>query len=144
MIAKTVRQRLQHGTPPRDDITFILHTNSKAVTETSIPAALARANGHLAAYNIVSLEDAAAQSRTTARFSFVLLSSFGLLGLLLAAVGLYGLLSLQVARREREFGIRSGLGATAAELIHLVAKQGARLLAAGFVAGGIATWAIFV
>ena len=143
MIAKPVGQMLQHGTAPLDDITFVLHTNSKAVTETSIRAALARADGHLAAYNIVSLEDAAAQSRTTERFIFVLLSSFGLLGLLLAAVGLYGLLSLQVARRQREFGIRSAFGATAAQLIHLVAKQGARLLAAGFVAGGIATWAIF-
>ena len=107
------------------------------------PLLQGRANGHLAAYNIVSLEDAAAQSRTTERFIFVLLSSFGLLGLLLAAVGLYGLLSLQVARREREFGIRSALGATAAQIIHLVAKQGARLLAAGFVAGAITTWAIF-
>src|SRR5207244_7384200 len=105
--AKPLRQILQHGTAPLDDITFVLHTNSKAVTETSIRAALARADGHLAAYNIVSLQDAAAQSRTTERFIFVLLSSFGLLGLLLAAVGLYGLLSLQVARREREFGIRS-------------------------------------
>ena len=143
MIAKPVGQMLQHGTAPLDDITFVLHTNSKAVTETSVHAALARANGHLAAYNIVSLEDAAAQSRTTERFIFVLLSSFGLLGLLLAAVGLYGLLSLQVARREREFGIRSALGATAAQLIHLVAKQGARLLAAGFAAGAITTWAIF-
>jgi ABC-type antimicrobial peptide transport system permease subunit len=73
----------------------------------------------------------------------VLVSSFGFLGLILAAVGLYGLLSLQVARREREFGIRSALGATAAQLIHLVAKQGARLLAIGFTAGALATWGVF-
>jgi len=72
----------------------------------------------------------------------VLVSSFGVLGLVLAAVGLYGLLSSQVARREREFGIRSALGATARQLIQLVARQGANLLALGFLAGGITTWIV--
>jgi putative ABC transport system permease protein len=143
MIAKPVAQMLAYATAPLDDITFVLHTNGKPLTEASIRTALARADTHLAAYNVISLQDAAAQSRTTERFIFVLMSSFGLLGLLLAAVGLYGLLSLQVARRQREFGIRSAFGATAAQLIQLVAKQGARLLAAGFVAGALTTWAIF-
>jgi len=67
----------------------------------------------------------------TERFIFVLVSLFGVLGLVLAAVGLYGLLSLNVARREREFGIRSALGATAAQLVALVTRQGATLLATG-------------
>jgi len=92
---------------------------------------------------LLSLREAAAQSRTTERFIFVLVSSFGFLGLILAAVGLYGLLSLQVARREREFGIRSALGATAAQIIQLVAQQGARLLAVGFTAGALVTWGVF-
>jgi len=143
MIARPLIQMLEQGTAPLDDITFVVHASSKAVSEASIRTALARADVHLAVYNTVSLEDAAAQSRTTERFIFVLLSAFGLLGLLLAAVGLYGLLSLQVARRQREFGIRSAFGATAAQLIQLVAKQGARLLVAGFVAGALTTWAIF-
>jgi len=143
MIAKPMAQMLVHATAPLDDITFVLHTNGRTLNEAAIRAALARANPHLAAYGIISLQEAAAQSRTTERFIFILLSSFGLLGLVLAAVGLYGLLSLQVARRQREFGIRSAFGATAAQLVQLVAKQGGRLLAAGFVAGGVATWAIF-
>ncbi len=136
-------QMLVHATAPLDDITFVLHTSGKTLNEAAIRGALSRANPHLAAYSIISLDAAAAQSRTTERFIFILLSSFGLLGLFLAAVGLYGLLSLQVARRQREFGIRSAFGATAAQLIQLVAKQGARLLAAGFVAGALTTWAIF-
>ena len=53
---------------------------------------------------------------------------------------LYGLLALQVARREREFGIRSALGATARQIIQLVARQGATLLALGFTAGALATY----
>ena len=61
---------------------------------------------------------------------------------MLAAVGLYGLLALQVARREREFGIRSALGATARQIIQLVAQQGAALLLLGFTAGALATYGV--
>src|SRR5262249_60846636 len=106
-----------------DDITFVLHIDGHSVNESTIRAALARANANLAAYNFLSLQHAATRSRTTERFIFVLVSSFGLVGLVLAAVGLYGLLALQVARREREFGIRTPRGATRRRIIHLVAAQ---------------------
>lgn len=142
MIARPLAQMLVHATTSLEDITFVLHTDGRAVTEPTIRAALARANPNLAAYNFLSLEDAAARSRTTERFIFVLVSSFGFVGLLLAAVGLYGLLALQVARREREFGIRSALGATARQIIQLVARQGATLLCLGFTAGALATYAV--
>jgi putative ABC transport system permease protein len=142
MIARPVAQMLVHATTQLDDITFILHTNSRSVNESAIRAALARVNANLAAYNFVSLEDAAALSRTTERFIFVLVSSFGFVGLVLAAVGLYGLLALQVARREREFGIRSALGATACKIIQLVVRQGATLLSLGFTAGALATYVV--
>ena len=66
--------------------------------------------------------------------------ALGALGLVLASIGVYGLLTLQVTRRTREFGVRVALGATAAALIRLVAAQGVRLLAFGFFAGGIASW----
>ena len=142
MIARPLAQMLVHATTPLDDITFVLHMNGLSVNEPTIRAALARANANLAAYNFLSLEDAAARSRTTERFIFVLVSSFGVVGLVLAAVGLYGLLALQVARREREFGIRSALGATARQIIQLVARQGATLLSLGFSAGALATYGV--
>ena len=142
MIARPLAQMLVHATTPLEDITFILHTDGRAMTEPTIRAALARANPNLAAYNFLLLEDAAARSRTTERFIFVLVSSFGIVGLVLAAVGLYGLLALQVARREREFGIRSALGATARQIIQLVAEQGAVLLSLGFTVGALATYGV--
>ena len=142
MIARPLPQILVHATTPLDDITFVLHTDGRSVNEPTIRAALARANANLAAYNFLWLQDAAARSHTTERFIFVLVSSFGLVGLVLAAVGLYGLLALQVARREREFGIRSALGATARQIIQLVAQQGAALLLLGFTAGGLATYGV--
>src|SRR5438034_4026780 len=142
MIARPLAQMLVHATTSLDDITFVLHTDGRSVNEPTIRAALARANANLAAYNFLSLQDAATRSRTTERFIFVLVSSFGLVGLVLAAVGLYGLLALQVARREREFGIRSALGATARQIIKLVAQQGAALLLLGFIAGALATYGV--
>ena len=141
-IARPLAQMLVHATTQLEDITFVLHTDGRSVNEATIRAALARSNPNLAAYNFLWLEDAAARSRTTERFIFVLVSSFGLVGLVLAAVGLYGLLALQVARREREFGIRSALGATARQIIHLVARQGATLLSLGFCAGALATYGV--
>src|SRR5437764_375107 len=142
MIARPLAQMLVLATTQLDDITFVLHANSRAVNESTLRTALARANPNLAAYNFLSLEDATARSRTTERFIFVLVSAFGVLGLVLAVVGLYGLLSLQVARREREFGIRSALGATARQIIQLVARQGASLLSLGFTAGALATYGV--
>ena len=142
MIARPFAQMLVHATAHPEDITFVLHAEGRAVNEATIRAALARANANLAAYNFVSLQDAARRSRTTERFIFVLVSSFGLVGLVLAAVGLYGLLALQVTRREREFGIRSALGATARQIIQLVARQGAVLLSLGFTAGAVATYGV--
>ena len=102
-------QMLVHATAPLDDITLVLHTSGRPISESTIRETLARADGPLTSYNLVSLAEAAAQSRTTERFTFALVSAFGFLGLVLSAIGLYGLLSLQVARRERESGIRSAL-----------------------------------
>jgi len=142
MIARPLAQMLVRSTAPLEDITFIVQTDSRSVSESVARATLARANTSLAAYNFVWLSDAAARSRTTERFVFLLVSSFAAVGVVLAGIGLYGALALQVSRREREFGIRSALGATARHIIEQVARQGAFLLGLGLAAGGLATFGI--
>jgi len=125
-----------------DEMTFVIESVGEAKPiEASLRNALARVDNRLAVYKITSLDQAAAESWVTERFLFVLVSLFGALGLVLASIGVYGLLALQVTRRTREFGIRLALGSTAQALIRLVAAQGVRLLALGFLAGGIAAWA---
>ena len=125
-----------------DEMTYVVESAGEPKSlEGSLRTALTRADPRLAAYAMISLEAAAAETWVTERFLFVLVALFGVLGLLLACIGVYGLLALQVARRTREFGVRFALGATASAIIRLVASQGARLLAVGFLAGGIAAWA---
>jgi predicted permease len=69
------------------------------------------------------------------RFSAVLLAGFSLVSLLLAAIGIYGVLAYSVTERTREIGVRVALGAEPSRILSLVLATGARLVLAGTVAG---------
>ncbi|MGA3087114.1 MAG: ABC transporter permease [Terriglobales bacterium] len=84
---------------------------------------------------IKSLDDQVNDSVATERFQAMLLSSFGAAALLLAVLGVYGVLAYSVSLREQEFGIRVALGSDKARLIQLVMRQAAIPVVAGILAG---------
>jgi len=76
------------------------------------------------------------------RMAAALLPGFGMLALLLAALGLYGVLSFSVSRRTREIGVRMALGANAVSVIRLVIRDGLRLVTGGVLAGIVGALAL--
>ncbi len=89
----------------------------------------------LAVSDIASMEEVQSSSVDGRRFTSILMGVFGGLGLLLAMVGVYGILSYMVARRTAEMGIRMALGAGRRDLLTLVVRQGTQLAAWGVLAG---------
>jgi len=81
------------------------------------------------------MDDAVLESISLPRFRTILMTGFGTAALLLAAVGLYGLLSYAVTLRTREIGIRLALGAGWREILALVLREGAALVSVGMVLG---------
>ena len=82
-----------------------------------------------------TVDDIVSESLSIDRFSVVLFASFGVLGLLLAAVGIYGVMAFAVAQRTHEFGVRMALGAQRSRVISLVLREGTILAVCGTVIG---------
>jgi len=95
-----------------------------------------------AAYDLQTMEQRVADSLGPRRFAVTLLGTFAVIALLLAALGLYGIISYSVALRRQEIGIRMALGARRQEVLSMVVGQGLRLLAAGVAAGLVVAFAL--
>lgn len=89
-----------------------------------------------------TVDEIIGESLAIDRFSVVLFASFGALGLLLAAVGIYGVMSFGVVQRTNEFGIRLALGAQRSRVIALVLKEGTVLALIGGVIGLIGAYLV--
>jgi predicted permease len=115
-----------------------LHVRSK-VDPSAIAAAIRNETQslekNLPIGNPERMSERVANSLYAARMGAILLAVFGGLALLLAAIGLYGVMSFAVARRTRELGIRVALGAQAGDVFRLVLRQGMTLVVAGLVVG---------
>jgi predicted permease len=90
---------------------------------------------NLPAQDLQPLSETTGLATWSARTGAVALSFFGLIGLTLAGVGIYGVMSYSVARRTREMGLRMALGAQARDVMKLVVKQGLRLTLIGTIIG---------
>ena len=106
----------------------------------TIRTALHSLDPNLAAGNIQTMGDLESEASAPRRFQTSLLTVFAAIALFLALVGLYGLMAYSVSRRTREVGIRMALGAQRTDVMLLVLRKAALLLALGLVSGLVASW----
>lgn len=92
--------------------------------------------------DIRTVEELMDNSRTQPRFAMFLLSIFSATALVLAVVGIYGVLAYSVAQRRQELGVRMALGASKSDILKLVVRQGVQLTAVGVLVGLIAAAAL--
>lgn len=121
---------------PWGDMNLLVRT---AVTPQSIVAVvrsqIAMVDADQPITNIQTVDEIMNNSRSQPRFTMMLLSAFSATALVLAVIGIYGVLSYSVAQRRQEFGIRMALGAEQADILGLVVRQGLMLAIAGIALG---------
>ena len=93
-------------------------------------------------YDVKTMEERLALTLEARRFAVVLLSIFGALALLLASIGLYGVLAFAVSQRTREIGIHIALGARARDVLVMVITQGMSLVLVGIGFGMLGAYAL--
>jgi putative ABC transport system permease protein len=89
---------------------------------------------------VTTMDELFARRTALRRLNMLLLGLFGFLSLVMAGVGLYGLLAYLVTQRTREIGVRMALGATRSTVIGMVLVQTSKLVAIGLATGGVGAW----
>jgi predicted permease len=112
-----------------------------AIMAGEIRSALKTTDPDVTFSDIRTMGDLVSIASARRRFQTSLLTAFALIALLLALVGLYGLMAFSVNRRTREVGIRMALGAPRLDVLYLILKNAASLVGAGLVVGVASAWA---
>ncbi|HJQ41186.1 MAG TPA: ADOP family duplicated permease [Thermoanaerobaculia bacterium] len=125
---------------PLTDISVTVRTTDLASLQRAFPTIVHALDRNLPAGAFTTLDEQIASRLGQPRFTAVLISFFGAIALLLAMTGVFGLLTENVLQQTRALGIRMAFGARGRDLFRLIVREGLALLAAGAVAGAVASW----
>jgi len=118
-------------------MSWIVRTKSAQVDVATPARRIFMDNAHTPLLSVEPLDQVISASLAQQRFSMILLSSFGIISLVLGAAGLYGVLSFAVARQTKEIGLRMAVGAERGDIVRMVLRDAAKLILMGLVFGVI-------
>ncbi len=126
--------------PPEDgDLSLVVRTSGNpSALAPLVRTAIHEQDPQAPVDEIATLQDLVSQSVATPRLYMTVLATFAAFALIIAAVGLFGVLSYTVAQRSREIGVRSALGAQVRDIVGLVVRQSIGIALVGLAAGMIA------
>ncbi len=123
--------------------TFVVKSSlSTALLTRAIGDQLTGLDKNIPVYDDASMEDLLARTLSQRRFVAALVGGFGLLALVLAGIGIYGVMAYHVGQRTNEIGIRMALGATPNSILGMVANDGVRVAIAGSIVGAALAFAM--
>jgi len=128
--------------PPTNPFIVIRTTADPAALAATVRAEVQAVDKTIAAYDIRTMAQVRSESVAQRRFVLILVAAFGVLALVMAAVGVYGVMALVVSERTAEMGIRLALGAQPGAVLRLVVRQGVALAATGVAIGVAASIAM--
>ncbi|HEY1306427.1 MAG TPA: ABC transporter permease [Vicinamibacterales bacterium] len=123
-------------------VAWVVRTKTEPYTLSAAIQSELRQTTGLPVSDVRTMDEVVSRSISRQRFNMFLMTVFGASALLLAAIGIYGLMAYSVAQRTQEIGIRMALGAEAAQVRSMVVFQGMRLAIVGVIVGLGAAWGL--
>jgi putative ABC transport system permease protein len=121
---------------PMSNMTVVLHTSRDPQSIVrDARRAIAELDPDLAVARVMTLDDVVADSVAQPRFYMMLLTAFAVVAILLASIGIYGVIAYLVGQRSREIGIRIALGASPSKVVRMVVREGVAMVAVGIGVG---------